>query len=80
LQEIAAWVNPIMQGWMNYYGRYYRSALYPVFAHLDFHLMKWAKLKLKRLGRSFRRTHVWMGRVRHRRPSLFVHWRFAQAR
>ena len=27
LQDLAAWINPIVRGWMTYYGRYYRTAL-----------------------------------------------------
>ena len=80
LQELAGWINPIVRGWMTYYGRFYRSALYPVFAHLDLHLLKWAKLKLRRLRRSLKRTMAWMGRLRHDRPGLFAHWRYALAR
>lgn len=25
--ELAAWINPVVRGWMAYYGHYYRSAL-----------------------------------------------------
>jgi hypothetical protein len=27
--DLARWVNPVVRGWMNYYGAFYRSALYP---------------------------------------------------
>ena len=27
LEDLAAWINPIVRGWMTYYGRYYRTAL-----------------------------------------------------
>src|SRR6185312_860121 len=30
LGELAALVNPVVAGWMNYYGRFYRSQLYPL--------------------------------------------------
>ncbi len=30
LAELAAWVNPIVAGWMTYFGRFYRSKLYPL--------------------------------------------------
>ncbi|WP_311972571.1 group II intron maturase-specific domain-containing protein [Bradyrhizobium agreste] len=33
--------NPIIRGWMNYYGRYYKSALYPTLRHLDRCLARW---------------------------------------
>jgi RNA-directed DNA polymerase len=29
LNDLAAWLNPIVAGWMHYYGRFYRSALDP---------------------------------------------------
>lgn len=29
LIELADWINPIVSGWMTYYGRFYRSQLYP---------------------------------------------------
>jgi hypothetical protein len=28
--ELAKTINPIVAGWMQYYGRFYRSALYPL--------------------------------------------------
>ena len=27
LAELARWINPVVRGWMNYYGRFYRSEL-----------------------------------------------------
>jgi RNA-directed DNA polymerase len=35
LDELAAWVRPVVTGWMNYYSRFQRSALIPVFRPLD---------------------------------------------
>jgi Group II intron, maturase-specific domain len=31
--DLARWINPIVRGWMSYYGEFYRSALYPLLAH-----------------------------------------------
>jgi group II intron reverse transcriptase/maturase len=80
MQEIAGWINPVLRGWLTYYGRFYRSALYPVLAYIDLNLLKWAKHKLNRLRRSLRRATNWLERVRHRQPGLFAHWRFAHVR
>ena len=34
LDDLAEWINPIVRGWMNYYGRFYRSrAVSPPAAH-----------------------------------------------
>jgi len=35
LDEIARWLNPFVRGWINYYGRFYRSALSPLLSYLD---------------------------------------------
>jgi len=37
--------NPIIRGWLRYYGRYYRSALYPPMRELNQDLVLWAKRK-----------------------------------
>jgi len=79
LEDLARLVNPITRGWINYYGSYYRSALYPVFKHLDRTLVRWAMRKFERfngrLGKAFR----WLDGIRQRQPELFVHWRLLGA-
>ncbi len=35
LEEIARFVNPYVRGWVNDYGRFYRSALTPVLRGLE---------------------------------------------
>ncbi len=35
LQDVANELNPVLRGWIEYYGRYYPSALYPVFRHVN---------------------------------------------
>lgn len=77
LEEIARRVNPVVRGWVDYYGRYYRSGLYPVMAHIDLHLAKWIAHKHKRVRKSLRRAFEWLRRIRRSRPDLFVHWRMA---
>ena len=52
LDDLARWLNPIIAGWMNYYGQHYRSALYPLLQRVNTYLRRWAGKKYKRL-----RTH-----------------------
>ena len=52
LEDIARLVNPSVRGWVNYYGRFYRSAFTPVLRHLERALIRWACRKYKRLRRS----------------------------
>ncbi len=74
LEDPAKLVNPFVRGWINYFGRFYRSALYTVFDWLDRILAKWAMRKYKRLKRRWGRAWLWLRAVRRRQPSLFAHW------
>jgi hypothetical protein len=74
LTDLAHMFNPIMRGWINYYGRFYRSALAPVFDPLDYALKRWAMRKYKRLKGHPRRTSRWLKAIARRDPTLFAHW------
>jgi RNA-directed DNA polymerase len=74
LEDIARLVNPTVRGWVNYYGRFYRSALTPVLRHLERALIRWACRKYKRLRRHYLNAAHWLGRVARRDPQLFVVW------
>jgi RNA-directed DNA polymerase len=74
ITDLARMYNPIIRGWINYYGSYYKSALYRVFLQLVRALMRWAMRKYKRLrGHPQGATH-WFGRIAQREPNLFAHW------
>ena len=77
LNELAAMINPIVAGWMNYYGRFYRSQLYPLLQRVNTYLMRWAARKYKRL-RSYRRFQKWWFGIIDREPGLFTHWRWVR--
>ena len=49
LDDLAAWLNPIVAGWMNYYGRFYRSAMSPLLIRVSTYLRRWAGKKYRRL-------------------------------
>jgi RNA-directed DNA polymerase len=74
LDDLARMFNPILRGWVQYYGQYYKSALYPTFQVLDRILVKWAMRKYKKLKGHQRRATHWLGRIARRQPRLFVHW------
>jgi RNA-directed DNA polymerase len=75
LRDLAQFVNPIVQGWINYYGRFYKSWLIVVFKRLNDYLVRWAMRKYKRLKRSWRRGRRFLADVARRDPGLFAHWR-----
>ena len=74
LEDLSRMFGPIVRGWVQYYGRYYRSMLYPVFKQLDRALTRWAGRKYKKLKRHRRRAAHWINRVSRQEPRLFAHW------
>ena len=78
LDDLARMFNPYIRGWINYYGRYYKSALYPTLRHIDRILARWAHRKFKSLRRHRRRSRHWLERIARRQPRLFAHWGLLQ--
>jgi acyl carrier protein phosphodiesterase len=73
LEDIAAWVNPIVRGWMTYYGKFYRTTLNRLLQRINTYLARWAKRKYKRL-RTFKKVRKWWQGLTERQPRLFAHW------
>ena len=75
INEIARRYNPVLNGWLYYYGRYQRSAMYAVWRHFNKTLIDWASRKYKR----FRNRKTWSAKflqgIAEREPRLFAHWR-----
>jgi len=78
LEDLAVWLNPIIAGWMNYYGRFYRSALYSLLRRLNSYVRRWAGRKYKRL-RTHKRFQRWWDGLLERQPRLFAQWRWVHA-
>ena len=75
LEDLSRMFSPVIQGWINYYGRFYKSALDPTLRHLNRTLVRWATRKFKRLKRHRRRAEHWLGIIATRQPWLFPHWK-----
>ena len=78
LEDLARMFNPVVQGWINYFASFYKSALYPTLRHVDQELARWAERKYKKLHRHRRRARHWLARVAQTRPGLFAHWKLVQ--
>jgi RNA-directed DNA polymerase len=74
LEDLARHVNPVVRGWLQYYGRFYRSKCVQVLRHLNEALAAWARRKYKRFRRRERASMHWLGRIAQRDPKLFVLW------
>lgn len=76
LEDLARMFNAKIRGWVNYYGAYYPSALYPTLRHIDRKLVLWVTRKFKRLRKHKRRASHWLDRVARQEPEMFAHWPF----
>ncbi|MGH8991548.1 MAG: group II intron reverse transcriptase/maturase [Acidimicrobiia bacterium] len=74
LADLAREVNPIVRGWLVYYGRFYRSRLARALRRIDEYLARWAMRKYKKLRTCSRKASIWLTDVRRRAPRLFAHW------
>lgn len=75
LEALAGWLNPMIVGWFNYYGRYHRSALYAISRYINQILVKWARRKYKTLRQHKTRAVQFLEEIARQSPGLFAHWR-----
>jgi group II intron reverse transcriptase/maturase len=71
-------INPIVRGWMNYYGAFYRSALYPLLTRINAYLMRWVRNKYRRFRGRKEFKPAW-SRVTKQYPRFFAHWAWTTA-
>jgi RNA-directed DNA polymerase len=74
LDDVARLVNPLLRGWMNYYGRYAPAALLPLYHYLNEALRRWGMRKFKRFRRRKARATALLRRIARERAGPFVHW------
>jgi RNA-directed DNA polymerase len=78
LDRLAETINPIVRGWMNYWGRFNRHELHPLLTRINAYLMRWARRTYRRL-RSYKRAKAWWIGLTQRVPELFAHWAWTTA-
>ena len=78
IKDLASMFNPVVRGWINYYGQFYKSALYRTLNQLNGALQRWAMRKYKKLRRRRRRAFYWLGRIARKKPYLFAHWQLVR--
>lgn len=74
LTDLSNMFNPVLRGWMNYYGRFYASALRPLWTNVNEYLSRWLRRKYKHLAKHRRRALRAVSRLASRSPKAFVHW------
>ncbi|MGZ5089796.1 MAG: group II intron reverse transcriptase/maturase [Burkholderiales bacterium] len=74
LADIGQQINPLLRGWIAYYGRYAPSALAPLLRYVNLTLLAWVLRKFKRFKAHKVRAARFLQRLAAGRPDLFVHW------
>ena len=68
-------INPVVAGWMNYYGRFYRSRLTPLLQRINTYLMRWAGRSTNGCGPTGGFRSGGSGSSIEN-PNCFTHWRW----
>ena len=74
---VAQYLNPMIRGWVHYYGKFRMYELTKVFRLLSMRLVWWARKRYKRYKTSIRKAYKWLALVRKQYPTLFYHWNFS---
>lgn len=78
LQELAHRINPIVRGWMQYFGTFYRTELYPVLKRINYYLMRWVRKKFRRI-KTHKQFHRRWEQVTNLHPLLFAQWQWVHS-
>jgi group II intron reverse transcriptase/maturase len=72
-KDVARMINPVVRGWLQYYGEFYRSRLMPLLQRINTYLMRWIRKKYKRFRPFHKALECWK-RITRQAPRLFAHW------
>jgi len=79
MADIARRINPLLRGWIAYYGRYAPSALAPMFRYVNLTLRAWVMRKFKRFAAKKIRAGRFLERMAREHTDLFMHWRLCSS-
>lgn len=79
LDELAEMFNPVIRGWFNYYGKFYRSEMQLISQQINEYLARWYMRKYKPARGHRRRARLWVRSLAYRNPKLFAHWSAMQS-
>jgi RNA-directed DNA polymerase len=74
LEDLSNMFNPVLRGWVNYYGRFYASAMHPLWRNTNQYLSRWLMRKYKHLAGHRIRAFRELKRLASASPGMFVHW------
>jgi RNA-directed DNA polymerase len=72
--ELARRLNPVVAGWINYFGRFRPMELDPLLQRINAYLVRWIRQKYKRFAAK-RKALAKLREIAQRYPRMFAHWR-----
>ncbi len=75
IEQLVRWLNPLINGWIAYYGRFSRSGLYPMCRQVNKTLVRWARRKYKKFRYRKSKAMLFVQGIARQNPTLFSHWR-----
>lgn len=73
--KLANFINASLQGWYQYYGRFYKTAMKWLWRNVNDYLHKWVMRKYRRYYRHKVKARGYLAKIAKSFPNLFVHWR-----
>lgn len=75
LKDIAKMYNPVIRGWLEYYGKYCPSAMHSFCRHFHYTLVAWTMHKYKKFRGHKTKAGRFMQKIAQGNPGLFAHWK-----
>ena len=74
LQEVADIVNPVLSGWVNYYGKFFRSEMHKTWRYFNQTLITWLVKKYKSFKKNRANAGEFLEKLYNKGVLLFTHW------
>lgn len=76
IEDIAAEINPVVKGWINYYGKFYKTKLKDFMRTINLKIVKWVRSKYLKVRPSVLKGLHWLKSISDKQPKLFAHWAY----
>ena len=74
IDDIARDLNPVLSGWIQYYGKYGATEMRKLYHYVEQTLIRWARKKFRRRHLSKTAAAAMLHSLRATKPRLFAHW------
>lgn len=75
IEDIAEIYNPVIRGWLNYYGKYGKKELANVLESINSHLISWIMRKSKKYKGKCKRAKELLKKISDKNNNIFAHWK-----